>query len=122
MFLVILILHDPDLLDAVLEAWVKLGVEGATVIHSTGLGRLYQKQALRDDLPLLPSLDDFFDEPQAQALSRTIITAIKDETLIEKLLNAAQHIIGDLNEPDTGLMIVTPLVKAYGLDKKRRTT
>jgi nitrogen regulatory protein PII len=121
MFLVIVIIHNPDLLEEVLEAWGKVGVEGATVFHSTGMGRFYQKQALRDDLPLLPSLDDFYEGPQSETLSRTIMTAIKDEALIEKIHDATQNIVGDLSEPDTGLMIVTPLVKAYGLDKKRRT-
>lgn len=121
MFLVTVIIHDPDLLEEVLDALGKAGVDGATVFHTTGMGRFYQKQALRDDLPLLPSLEDFYEGPQAQTLSRTIMTAVKDEAMIEKILDATQGVIGNLNESDTGVMIVTPLVKAYGLDKKRRT-
>ena len=114
MYLVTFVLHDPDLLEELLDAWTKAGVEGATVLFSSGMGRFRQKQAMRDDLPLIPSLDDFYEAPQT--LNRTIFTVANDDAMVDKLLNVTQKLVGDLKNPDTGVMIVTPVARAYGLE------
>ncbi len=121
MYLLTLVLNNPDLLEELLGAWSKIGVVGATVLYSTGLGRLGQKQGLRDDMPLFPSLDDFYEGPQLQTLSRTIFTAIKDEGKIKKIVDATQGITGDLNLPESGLLFVTPLLQVYVLEKTGST-
>ena len=50
MSLVMFILHDPEKLPALLDAWKEAGVSGATVLLSTGLGRIAKSPALRDQL------------------------------------------------------------------------
>ena len=117
MYQVTLVLHDPDLLEEVVAAWREAGVQGATVLFSTGMGRIHQKEGLRDDIPLIPSLDDFYEAPQT--LGRTIFTVIQDEALIDKILAATQKIVGDLEESDTGVLLVAPLLRAYGVEKKK---
>ncbi|MFN8400581.1 MAG: P-II family nitrogen regulator [Anaerolineales bacterium] len=114
MYLVTLVLHDPDLLEELLDAWTKAGVEGATVLFSSGMGRFRQKQGMRDDLPLIPSLDDFYEAPQT--LNRTVFTVVNDDAMVDKILDVTQKLVGDLSQPDTGVMIVTPVARAYGLD------
>jgi nitrogen regulatory protein PII len=114
MYLVTLVLHDPDLLEELLDAWNKAGVEGATVLFSSGMGRMRQKQLIRDDLPLIPSLDDFYEAPQT--LNRTVFTVARDDAMVDTILEATQKVIGDLRKPDTGVMIVTPVTRAYGLE------
>lgn len=114
MYLVTLVLHDPDLLEELLDAWSKAGVEGATVLFSSGMGRMRQKQLIRDDLPLIPSLDDFYEAPQT--LNRTVFTVARDDAMVDMILETTQKVIGDLKKPDTGVMIVTPVSRAYGLE------
>ncbi len=97
MYLVILFLYNPDLLEEVLKEWDDAGVNGATVQFSTGMERILQKQGIRDDIPLIPSLDDFYEAPET--VSRTIFTVVKEEAMIEKILAATQRITGDLNTP-----------------------
>ena len=46
MYLVTFVLHDPDLLEELLDEWNKAGVEGATVLFSSGMGRMRQKPRL----------------------------------------------------------------------------
>jgi hypothetical protein len=118
MYLILLILHDPDLLEEVVKAWQEQGVSGATILFSTGMGRISQMTGVRDDIPLLPSLDDFYEAPQT--LSRTIFTIVREESMIEKIHAATQRVVGDLNKPDTGLLVVLPVLKAYGLISKRK--
>jgi nitrogen regulatory protein P-II 1 len=116
MSMILFVLHDAEKLPEVLEAWEATGIGGATVLSSTGLGRLRQKQALRDDLPMMPSLDDFYPIPEN--LGRTIFTIIDDDRLIEKIIQATERVVGDLNEPDRGILTVLPTSRIYGLRKR----
>ena len=113
MKLILFVLHDPEKLHELLDAWTEAGISGATVLYSTGLGRLSQVQGLRDDLPLMPSLEDFL--PKAEHLSRTVFSMIDDEAVVEKVVSATQRVVGDLCEPDRGLLIILPVAQVYGL-------
>lgn len=115
MYFVLFVLHNTDLLEDLINAWQNEGVRGATILFSTGLGRLQQKQGGRDDIPLMPSLDDFYEMPEM--LSRTIFTVVKDESMIGKLLHVTQQVVGDLDNDDTGMFLVLPVVQAYGSEK-----
>ena len=115
MKLVLFVLHDAEKLRTLLDAWKQAGVSGATVLFSTGLGRIDQSAALRDDLPLMPSLEDFLPKPER--LSRTIFTMIDDETVVDKVIAATEQVVGDLCEPDRGLLMVLPVSQVYGLRK-----
>jgi nitrogen regulatory protein P-II 1 len=119
MKLILFVLHDPEKLRELLDAWKEAGVSGATVLFSTGLGRIDQADTLREDLPLMPSLEDFL--PKVERLSRTVFTMIDDETVVDKVIAATQQVVGDLNEPDRGLLIVLPVVQVYGLRKDARS-
>ncbi len=115
MNLILFVLHDPEKLVPLLNAWTKAGVSGATVFFSTGLGRIHRSMALRDDLPLMPSLEDFL--PQPERLSRTIFTMVDEEGLVEKVVAATEEVVGNLSEPDRGLLMVLPVSQVYGLRK-----
>jgi hypothetical protein len=52
-------------------------------------------------------------------LSRTIFTVIGDDSLIEKVVAATEEIVGSLNDPNTGLFVVLPTARVYGLEKQR---
>jgi len=114
-YLVVLIVDNPDDCPIILEAWEEMGVSGATILDSTGMGRI-KRAALLDDFPLVPRLQDFLEvreEPH-----RTILSVVEDEALVEKMAAVAQHTIGDLDEPHTGFLFVIPVLKAYGLGRK----
>ena len=114
MNMVLFVLNDPEALDDLLTAWEEAGVKGITVLPSTGLGRLRQ-YALFEDLPLIPSLDDM--EIHLEKLSRTLFTICDDEHTIDRLVEATQKVVGNLNEPNTGILAVIPLARVYGLNK-----
>jgi hypothetical protein len=101
----------------VLAAWRTVGVHRATILFSMGIGQATQKGGLRDDNPLIPSLDDFYEIPAS--LGRTIFAVARGDDIVQKVLEATQSIIGDLNQPKTGILFVTPITQAYGLEKNR---
>ena len=49
MFMVMLVLDDCNCLDAVLDAWDQIGIDGVTIIESTGIQR---RRTLRARIPL----------------------------------------------------------------------
>jgi nitrogen regulatory protein PII len=116
MYMVLFVLHDPDKLNALLDAWEAIGLPGVTIMHSTGLGRLRSDASLWDDMPLFPGLDDFYEHEEY--FSRTLFAVLPESIQPEQVLEATQEVIGDLNLPDRGLMVVLPLAKVYGLRPK----
>ena len=68
---------------------------------------------------MIPSLDDFCES--SEKLSRTIFATIKEEELIDNIVAATQRVMGDLNMPETGMLLVLPVIKAYGFYKTGRT-
>ena len=59
MYLIIVFLHNPDMLEELMEAWDQEGVNGATILFSVGMGQFLEKLGLRDHIPFIPSLDYF---------------------------------------------------------------
>lgn len=116
MYMVLFVLHDQNLLQDVLDAWEKAGVCGITVLFSTGLKRMQSRDVLREDLPLIPSLDDLV--AQEEQLNRTLMTVVQDDALVDAVVAATQEVTGDLNLPNTGILTVLPVARAYGLDRK----
>jgi hypothetical protein len=119
MYLVLLVLNDPDKLEELLIAWEENGVQGATVLFSTGLGRIRQMDAWRDDMPLIPSLRDFYEVPEN--MNRTIFTIVKNEIQVEAVVAATKKVVGELDEMETGLLLVLPVAQAYGLNKRKES-
>lgn len=119
MYLILFVLNDPDKLENLLIAWEEKGIQGATVLFSTGLGRLRQLMGWRDDMPLIPSLSDFYGVPEN--MNRTIFTTVRDEAGVDAILAATKGVVGDLDEAETGLLLVLPIMRAYGVSKRKKT-
>ena len=115
MFMIMLILNDTEQCQSLLDAWDEAGAPGVTVLSSTGLGRIRRKMGLYDDIPLMPSLQDFLQEEDN--LHRTLITVIRERQLVDDIIKATHSVLGDLNQPNTGILVVMPVLEAYGLDR-----
>ncbi len=115
MFLILFVLHDPDKLDDLLTAWEDSGVGGVTIFPSTGLRRHKTKSALRDDLPLIPSLEDIMEH--MVNFNRTLLTLVKDQEMVDRILQATESVVGNLSTPNTGIMAVLPVAQIYGLNR-----
>jgi hypothetical protein len=110
---VVLVLYDPFKLPDILAAWEAVGIHGATVLYSTGLGRLNAAKGLRDDLPLMPSLEDFYSNPDE--IGRTIFSVVEGDEAVKAISEATRKVLGDLHVPQTGLLMVLPLTYVEGL-------
>lgn len=116
-YLVLLVLHDVERLSEVLNAWEEAGVSGVTIIPTAGLGRIREKFTYRDDLPLIPSLNDLLSEPHEEVLNRSIFSIVEDDALVERLIQATEGILGDMYVTHTGIIAVIPLARVHGLNR-----
>jgi hypothetical protein len=112
--MILFVLDDFEKLDDLLDAWEAAGVPGVTILHSYGLGRVRQ-DGLRDDLPLMPSLEDLFEHEEKY--SRTLFTVVDSEAIVDRVVAATERVVGDLMKPKAGLLVVLPTARVYGLKR-----
>lgn len=112
--MVVLIVDDPDDCGPILTKWESIGVTGVTILESSGLGRL-RRAGFKDDLPIMPSLEDLFQQEEVR--HRTLLSVVEDSDKVAEMVEAAQSILGDLDVEHSGFIFVVPITKAYGLGK-----
>ncbi len=112
--LLVFVLDNLEQCSDILDAWKEAGAPGVTILESTGLGRL--RDAMWDDLPLLPSLRDLLSSRELH--HRTLFTVIEDEATLERIIAATERIIGDFTRYHTGLLFVVPVERVLGLEKR----
>ena len=114
MFLVLYVLHDELLLSEILTAWEEVGVGGITVLASTGMGRINKYNALREDIPLIPSLSILLQDHD-ELLNRTLFTIVDGQEMVDKVVEATEKIAGNMIDHNTGILAVLPVAQVYGL-------
>jgi len=110
--MILLVLDKLEQCPSVLDAWDAAGAAGITILESTGLARV-RKSAIRDDLPLMPSIDSLFKGREEH--HRTLFTVVEDEAQVDRIIEATLAITGHLDEPNSGALFVLPVTRAVGL-------
>jgi hypothetical protein len=106
MFMLMFVLDNPDRLDAIIEAWEKVGIRGATIVESTGIHRR-RKQ-------ILPMRYVFQSTGNVEESHYTLFAIVESEDLIQACLHATEELVGDLDEPNTGVFSAWPLTVVKG--------
>lgn len=114
--LIVLVLEDANKVDDILTAWLKVGAPGVTLLDSAGLGHAFGKE-LRDDLPLLPSLESLLRG--REEANRLLFTVVSDGFDLDMLIAATEAVTGNLDDPDTGILFTLPVTRARGLHQRR---
>jgi hypothetical protein len=115
MLLLWLVLDDPGLLNDVLEAWTDIGARGITILESTGVHRVRSKTS-DQDAPFLLGFSRLLRTDQVG--HNTLFTVVPDMEVVERLVAATGEIVGDLSQPNTGVLFALPVAAAWGLPKQ----
>ena len=107
MFMIMFVLDDPDQLDALLEAWKKAGVRGATIVESTGIHRRQKK--------FLPMRYVFQTTGNVEESHYTLFAIVESDKVVQACLQATEKLVGDLDNPNTGVFAAWPLAVVKGL-------
>jgi hypothetical protein len=115
MLLLWLVLDDLGLLNDVLEAWTDVGARGVTILESTGVHRVRSKVS-DQDAPFLLGFSRLLRTDQVG--HNTLFTMVPDMEIVERLVAATEEIVGDLSQPNTGVLFALPVAAAWGLPKQ----
>jgi hypothetical protein len=110
-----LVLDNPALLNDVLEAWTDVGVRGITILESTGVHRV-RSRASRQDAPFMLGFSRLLRTDQVGHY--TLFAVVPNMEIVERLVEATEGIVGDLTQPNTGVLFAIPLAAAWGLPKQ----
>ncbi|MCR5020963.1 MAG: hypothetical protein K6B18_08295 [Ruminococcus sp.] len=113
MKLMVLILNKTDALEYLLEGLSAAGIGGATIIPSSGMAMTLSKM---NSSFLSSSIRSVFSGEEDD--NKTIISVIEDEQL-ELARRVVYNTVGDLSQPNTGIMFTIPLDFVEGRRKRR---
>ena len=109
MQLLLFVLNKEEHLEEILEAFLELGISGATIIDSVGMGRI-----LAHDIPIFAGFRGLMQDSRAG--NKTIISVISEEK-IPLIVKSIEQICGSLDEPGTGILMTFPIGQIYGYSK-----
>lgn len=108
MQLLIAVINQEEKLDEILSGFLELGITGATIISSEGMGRV-----LSHDIPIFAGLQTLLARSRPQ--NQTIFSVIKEDEKVDGAIALLQEICGDLNNPATGIAFTVPVSRVVGL-------
>ncbi len=111
MYMLVMVLDDTAHLNDVLNAWDKAGVGGVTIIESTGINRVLHRHSA--DMAFAGFSQIF---GSGRVGHNTLFAVIDGMELVETAVAATEAVLGDLNEPDTGIIFALPVAKTWGVD------
>ena len=107
MKLAVLILNKEEHLESFLEGLIEVGISGATIIDSIGMGHI-----LSTDVPIFAGLRFMF--AGSRPYNKTILSIIKEEK-IDSLKELAGKILGPLEESGNGILLFLDIAEVIGL-------
>ena len=108
MQLLIAVINQEEKLDEILSGLVELGVTGATIIDSEGMGRV-----LSHDIPIFAGLAALASRSRPQ--NQTIFSVIREDDKVDRVIALLQEICGNFADPATGIVFTVPVTRVVGL-------
>jgi len=113
MHLLLAVINEPEKVDDVLAGFFEIGIRGATVIPSEGMGRI-----LSHDIPIFAGLGTLLRGSRPQ--NRTIFSIVSDDQ-VDPAMEVLQEVCGSMEDPATGIAVTMPLDRVVGLAPQLET-
>lgn len=110
MYLLVMVLDDSTKLNEVLEAWVEAGIQGITILESTGLNRVLPRHAPE---PMYASFSYLFGS--ARSGHNTLFAIIDSMEVAQAAVSLTEAVVGDLAQPHTGIICAVPIARTWGI-------
>jgi nitrogen regulatory protein PII len=99
-----LVINKVSLVDELLKEFVAVGIQGATIIDSTGMGRALMNSD--EEVPIFSDLRMMLND--AKPFNKTIFIVLEEEQ-IPLVVDTVRKVAGDLSNPDMGIMFTVPI-------------
>ena len=107
MQLLVAVINHAELVDDLLAAFVELGVTGATVVNSEGMGHV-----LSQDVPIFAGVRTL--RAGSRPRNQTVFSVVDDEK-VDRAIAPIEEICGDLDQPGQGIVFTVPIGRVVGL-------
>ena len=107
MQLLIAVINHEEKVDDILAGFVELGIRGATIISSEGMGRV-----LSHDVPIFAGLRSL--TARSRPTNQTLFSVIEDEK-VEDAIALIQEVCGSLDAPGAGIVFSVAVSRVVGL-------
>lgn len=107
--LLTVILYKTSHLPELIATWQAIGVPGVTILQSAGgygTANWLQRAGLG-------AISDLFNAAEVQ--SKTLLAVIEDDEVLEQAIIETERILGDLAQPNSGILFVVPVSRALGI-------
>ncbi len=115
--LVILVTTDTPNSLRIAETWQNVGASGVSIIDTHGVRGLQRQKGQRaPELSLATSMASILNQLRE---TNVLLFSVVSDDLVDKLISAAQNIVGDLTNPETGVLFVIDVEKVISTDQNK---
>ena len=107
MQLLVAVINHEEKLDDVLAGFVELGITGATIVSSEGMGHV-----LSHDVPIFAGLRSL--TARTRPSNQTVFSVIADDK-VDAAIALIQEVCGSLEAPGVGIVFALPVSRVVGL-------
>lgn len=107
MQLLIAVINHMEQVDDILAGFVELGITGATVVNSEGMGHV-----LSHDVPIFAGLRSL--TARSRPSNQTLFSVVADDK-VDAAIALMQEVCGNLETPGAGIVFAVPVSKVVGL-------
>jgi nitrogen regulatory protein P-II 1 len=108
MNLLVFICNQPDKLEEILEGFLEVGITGATIVDTVGMG-----QILSSEVPIFAGFQSLFRG--ASKLNKTVLSVVDTAEKITEAFAIIEEAVGSLDETGTGIAFTIPIDNVRGL-------
>lgn len=107
MQLLVAVINHEERVDHLLAGFLELGITGATVLESRGMGRV-----LTREVPIFAGLRGL--DARARPSNRTVL-CVAEDAKIDAAIAMIQDVCGSLDTPGAGIVFTVPVGRVVGL-------
>ena len=107
MQLLVAIINHVEQVDDILAGFVELGITGATIVNSEGMGHV-----LSQDVPIFAGLRSL--TARSRPSNQTVLSVVQDDK-VDPAIALIHEVCGNLESPGAGIVFSIPLSRVVGL-------
>jgi len=104
--LFLIILDRAELIDDLLTGFLDIGVPGATVLESRGMGSI-----IRKDMPIFAGLASLFPDTTGSR----VILSVMPEPLVDRVFELVEEVVGQIDQPNSAVCVTLPVDQFRGI-------
>lgn len=104
--LMLIILDRAELVDELLTGFLDVGVPGATVLESRGMGSI-----IRQDMPMFAGLASLFPDHTGSR----VILSVMPLSVIDDVFKLVEEVVGQLDQANSAVCVTLPVDEFRGI-------